>query len=236
MARPLRTFRDFHRGEEAVTTRRQHMRQTRRKVVSVRRHQMHYTAAQRRAWFGKRMGGLEYDTLSKQNERDDARRKPIIEKMVSYGGWHASAGGEWMYKDLKRAKEYWARYVKDETGGKLVGEIRDYNREPGPPCSGDMRDTWSLCLLDKAGNVVDYHYVNPWADEEEIDPEWFVHTADRVLCGEISQAAANSIALGFYNEMARSEATNEIEMIADSLRFDEMFPKATAFLGLTEKV
>lgn len=107
-----------------------------------------------------------------------------------------------MAADLKAVEKSWAAEVQSASGGVYRGEIRDYHREPGPMVTGDLRDTWSICVVDRKGKVIAYAYFLPW---QEDDDEYGL--TDDVLSGFMSLGAARKE----YTRLSKHQASTEFE-------------------------
>ena len=138
------------------------------------------------------------------------------ERLSELIGKDVYVSGEMYRADLKQVQKDWAEEVKDLTHGRYKGEVRDYDREGEPWTTGDMRDTWSLCLVDpKTDEVVWYQYFLPLADVDG-QYEYERELADDVISGLRTLAEAKKSAQ--YH--AAHTASEEFESQIDVDRFD----------------
>ena len=82
-----------------------------------------------------------------------------------------NVGPKVMTAQLRECEKHWETHVVSESEGKFRGEIRSYSFGPNPPLTGDMRDTWTLCAVNKNSEIVGYDYFAPWEDVDfAVDP------------------------------------------------------------------
>ena len=92
--------------------------------------------------------------------------------------------------DLNACKKLWAEVVHRTLGDGYKGEIRDYDLEPEPMNTGDMRDTWMMCIV-KGGKVISADAFLPWAED---DDGLYHELAEEVVRGALTIAQAKKSA------------------------------------------
>jgi len=88
--------------------------------------------------------------------------EPDVEELRGIIGADVYVSPKMMAKDLAACEKIWAEEVQRALGDGYKGEIRDFHAEGEPWTTGDMRDTWSLCIV-KGDKVVAYEHFLPWS-------------------------------------------------------------------------
>lgn len=148
--------------------------------------------------------------LQPLTEKDRSRLRDLI-------GNDVYVNQETSSKAIAAVKKEWARIVRQEANGRFVGEIRDYDATGEPFDSGDIRDTWTVCLVDpKTHEVVWSEHWVPFATVDEDEYENDGELADEVIAGRLSLAEAKRASQNYANVYLRSEFDGWI----DAGRFD----------------
>jgi hypothetical protein len=138
--------------------------------------------------------------------------------------------GKMVRAEIRRCVKMWADFVERESDGKFKGVIQGYNNhyefggyDPsrerhivgpdghGPFSSGDMRDTWTMCVADKkTDEVLAWWAFLPNADTDE-EYEYDDDLAGQVMARKITIKQAKRSSQKFSEVRMSSELEQQIE-------------------------
>ena len=118
-------------------------------------------------------------------------------------------------KDLGEAEKIWANEVSHRSGGKLKGEIRDYEGTGPANTHSDMRLTWTLAAIGPKGKIVASARWVPYGDVDDVAYGLHDELAGEVVKGTLSLREAKRNA----QLAAELHASDELEGWLDSTDF-----------------
>jgi hypothetical protein len=151
--------------------------------------------------------------------------------------------GKMVQAELKRCTKIWSDFVDHATDGRFKGVIQGYNNhyefggysanekhivgpdgDVGAWSSGDMRDTWTMCVADKkSGEVLGWRTFLPNADTDE-EYEYDDDLAGQVMARliTIKQAKRSS------QKFSEVRMSSELESWIEAGMFDDAIKEAEA--------
>lgn len=122
-------------------------------------------------------------------------------------------------RDLEACKKIWAAFVTDSTHRTHRGVIQGFQSHTGvktgpdggePMNSGDMRDTWVLCVVDQKGMIVAWETFLPWVDADW-SYDYDTQLAEEVASGELTLSKAKRLSQESAETRAQTELSEELD-------------------------
>lgn len=138
---------------------------------------------------------------------------PSVDELQNLVSTEVYVGPDKMRAEIKTCEKIWKNWVAQSEAGKkgYHGEIRDYEGTGKPWTTGDLRDTWTLCLV-KKGKVYRKEYFLPWQKaNDDSTYDYDRDLAEKIHSGEISLAEGKKLAQEFSETIAQSELEEDLD-------------------------